>query len=212
MARKSFSPVLRRAGFHGLLLLALTVPSLASAASSGRYGSLAIAVVKDRVHGVFAEGRAGNGTPEQPQFSCLFLFEGHVDRAQARIVTWYPGEPERIAGTLRLGKEASLQLDENHGGCLMATGDMKNAAFVLSMDTPRSDWIGAGLVTAKRAVLHREPDARSTQTRPYLVELDAIAILEQRPGWVRAEFLGSERPVVGWLRQSEVAVSLTASE
>jgi hypothetical protein len=40
----------------------------------------------------------------------------------------------------------------------------------------------SGLITAKWAVLRGEPDAHSRQTRPYLVELDAIAVLEKRPG------------------------------
>jgi hypothetical protein len=166
----------------------------------------------DRVHGVFAEGRVGNGRQDSPQFSCLFLLAGRMDGNLARVTTWFPGEPERIGGTLRLGTDAGLQLEENHGGCLMTSGDMKAAPYTLSLDEPREDWIGAGLVTAKRAVLRRKLDERSRQTRPYLVEFDAIAILERRPGWVRAEYLGAERGTVsGWLRDSEVAVSAVAA-
>jgi hypothetical protein len=177
----------------------------------GQYGPLAIVVLDDRVHGVFAEGRVGNGSQDSPQFSCLFLLEGRLDRNLAKVTTWFPGEPERIGGTLRLGKDADLKLEENHGGCLMTSGDMKAAPYTLSLDEPREDWIGAGLVTAKRAVLRGKLDEESRQTRPYLVEFDAIAILERRPGWVRAEYLGAERDAVsGWLRDSEVAVSAAA--
>lgn len=193
------------------MLLALPSPSSASADVSGRYGPLAITVVHDRVHGVFAEQRIGNGNEDSPQFSCLFLIEGQLDHGQAKVTTWFPGEPERIAGTLMLGRDSSLRLDENHGGCLMTTGDMKDAPYTLSLDEPRADWIGAGLVTAKRAVLRSSPSARSPRTRPYLVKFDAIAVLEQRPGWVRVEYLGSEdRPVRGWLQDSEVAATIAS--
>lgn len=196
-----------------VFLLALASASTASPQIAGRYGQLAIAVVRDRVHGVFAEGRIGNGNEESPQFSCLFLLEGRLVGHQAKVVTWFPGERVRIAGTLRLGKDPSLQLDENHGGCLMTSGDMKDKPFTLDLDEPRVDWVGAGLVTAKRAILRDEPDTRSRQKRPYLVEFDAIAVLEKRPGWVQAEYLGSgSRPITGWLRDSEVAASVAASE
>lgn len=200
------------AGLCGLILLALPSPSSASTDVSGRYGPLAITVVHDRVHGVFAEQRIGNGNEHSPQFSCLFLIEGQLDHGQAKVATWLPGEPERIPGTLILGTNPSLQVDENHGGCLMTTGDMKDASYGLSFDEPRVGWIGAGLVTAKRAVLQAKPKPRSRKTRPYLVEFDAIAVLEQRPGWVRVEYLGSEgRPIRGWLQDSEVAASIAAT-
>jgi hypothetical protein len=156
--------VFQRTLRYGLFLLALAFPSLSCATASGQYGPLAIVVLDDRVHRVFAEGRVGNGSQDSPQFSCLFLLEGRLDRNLARVTTWFPGEPERIGGTLLLGKDAGLQLEENHGGCLMTSGDMKAAPYTLSLDEPREDWIGAGLVTAKRAVLRGKLDERSRQT------------------------------------------------
>ncbi len=93
----------------------------------------------------------------------------------------------------------------------MTSGDMKAAPYTLVLDEPRAEWIGAGLVTAERAVLRGKPDGRSRLTRPYLTKFDAIAILERRPGWVRAQYLGANRGTVsGWLRESEVAVSAPA--
>lgn len=193
----------------GALLLAPAVPSIASQSLSGSYGPLALAVGDDgAVHGVFAERRVGNGTPEAPQFGCLFLLEGHMEGESARVVTWFPGEAERIAGKLDLGAEPSLQLDENHGGCLMASGDMRDAPYDLLLDEQRANWIGAGLVTAERAILHPSPTDAPGRKRPYLVRFDPVAVLARRPGWIHVEYLESaDGPVTGWLREAEVALS-----
>lgn len=193
----------------GALLLAAVGPSSASQPLSGSYGPLALAVGSDgSVHGVFAERRVGNGTPEAPQFGCLFLLEGRMEGGSARVVTWFPGDAERIGGELRLGVEPSLRLEENHGGCLMTTGDMRDEPYDLLLDEERNDWIGAGLVTAERAVLRPEPVDAPGRTRPYLVRFDPVAVLARQPGWVRVEYLeAADGRVTGWLREDDVALS-----
>jgi len=73
-------------------------------------------------------------------------------------------------------------------------------------------WIGAGLVTAAKAVLRREPRDDPNRTRPYLVEFDAFAVLERRDGWARVAFVGADGPAAtGWLRDDEVATSVAAA-
>ncbi|ALN75013.1 hypothetical protein [Aureimonas sp. AU20] len=201
----------RQLSFLGLVLLLLVsvVPSSASQSQSGRYGPLALIVRDDgMIHGVFAEQRVGNGTLDAPQFGCLFLLEGRTEGERARVDTWFPGEVEHIRGELRLGAAPSLRLEENHGGCLMASGDMKDAPYELHLDERRADWIGAGLVTAERAILHPEPIDAPGRKRPYLVQFDPVAVLSQRPGWVRVEYLAAAGgPVTGWLRDADVAFS-----
>lgn len=187
--------------------------STASAApSSGRYGPLLLSVRGGEVHGVFSEGRVGNGDEAAPQFSCLFLLKGDLTNDRATVETWFPGEAERISGILDLGTVPSLKLTENHGGCAMTSGDMTAEPYPLAAGERHADWIGAGLVTAPKAVLRREPRDDPKRTRPYLVELDAFAVLEQRDGWVRVAFVGSDGPsATGWLRSDEVAASIAAA-
>ncbi len=189
------------------LLWASVAPSAASRTLSGRYGPLALAVAADgSVHGVFAERRIGNGTPDTPQFGCLFLLDGRLQGETAIVTTWLPGQAERMSGVLRLGAAPSLQLEGNPGGCLMTSGDMTDAPYALTFDEPRANWIGTGLVTAERAILHPEPVERPARERPYLVRLDPVAILARRPGWSRVEYLeAGPRPVTGWLRDGDLA-------
>ena len=194
----------------GALLLACVAPTSASQPLSGSYGPLALAISDDGlVQGVFAERRVGNGTPEAPQFGCLFLLGGHLEDGRADVVTWLPGEAERIGGELRLGEKPSLQLLENHGGCLMTTGDMRDAPYDLLLDERRDDWIGAGLVTAHRAILHPSPTDAPGRRRPYLVRFDPVAVLARRPGWIHVEYLEAvDGRVTGWLRETDVSLSM----
>lgn len=194
----------------GALILACAVPSSASQPLSGSYGPLALTVSDDgAVHGVFAERRVGNGTPEAPQFGCLFLLAGRLEGEKAEVITWVPGDPERIAGELRLGAKPSLQLEENHGGCLMETGDMMDAQYDLLLDERRDDRIGAGLVTAERAILHPSPADAHGRKRPYLVRFDPVAVLARRPCWIHVEYLeAADGRVNGWLRETDVSLSI----
>lgn len=111
----------------GLAVLLATCGAAAAepAARSGNYESLTLAVSGSAVAGVFAEQR-GTADPGGPQFSCIFLMRGTLAGDGATVETWYPGEPERIAGRLDFTRGgAALTLSENHGGCLMTTGSME---------------------------------------------------------------------------------------
>lgn len=198
--------------FAGAVILASALGGGAAAERaprSGRYGSLTLAVGEGRVSGVFAEGRGG--IDGMPSFSCIFLLRGALAGARAAVETWYPGEAERIAGTLAFTAEgAELTLTEDHGGCPMATGSMVGKPFTLPREAPKADadpegWRGVGLVTARRAALRPEPGP-APKRGPYLVANDPVAVLERREGWVRALYRGSRAAVTGWLPAADLAV------
>jgi hypothetical protein len=204
----------RASSMRGVFALAAILYAEAALAepSSGRYGPLLLADRGSEVHGVFSEGRVGNGDEAAPQFSCLFLLKGKLNNERAEVETWFPNEAERISGVLDLGALPSLKLTENHGGCLMTSGDMTAGPYRLGAQDRRPEWIGAGLVTAQKAVLRPGPHDDPKRTRPYLVEIDAFAILEQRDGWVRIAFVGTHGPpTIGWLRSDEAAASIAAA-
>lgn len=82
---------------------------------SGVYDSLTLAVEGGAVSGVFAEERGG--ADGMPSFSCIFLLRGRLAGVRAEVETWFPGEPERIRGSLAFTPEgAALTLAEDHGG------------------------------------------------------------------------------------------------
>lgn len=194
------------------LVLALCGGAAAETAPrAGRYGSLTLAVRDGRVSGVFAEGRGGAGGA--PSFSCIFLLRGGLAGARAAVETWYPGEAERIRGTLAFTPEgAELTLAEDHGGCPMATGSMVAKPFALTREASQAGeeargWAGVGLVTARRAVLRPEPGP-VPRRGPYLVANDPVAVLERREGWVRVLYQGGQTPVTGWLPAADLAVEV----
>lgn len=193
-----------------LLLAAFVIPMAAAASEplSGRYGPLALVVADRNIYGVFSESRLGNGTSDAPQFTCVFLLEGRIEGNTATVRTWFPGEPERIAGTLRFGEEPSLQLAENHGGCPMTSGDMVVTPSPLPLDELHAEWIGTGLVTPDKLVLQNNPAMDPARKRPFLVAFDAVAVLERRRDWVRVVYLdGVGKPASGWVPADTLVTS-----
>jgi len=173
---------------------------------SGRYGGLTLAVSGDRVSGVFSEGRAGNGSDAAPQFSCRFLLRGQLSGGRGIVQTWYPGE-ETIPGNLSFeGGRASLMLRENHGGCLMTSGDMTQQPYSSVANRQGEGWIDVALVKAERAAFRSSPGAAAPHT-PYVVEGDPLVVLERRGRWVRAQYLAGSRAVTGWLPISELELA-----
>lgn len=173
---------------------------------SGQYGGLTLAVRGDTVSGVFSEGRAGNGSDAAPQFSCRFLLRGHLSGGRGVVQTWYPGE-ETIPGNLSFESgQASLMLRENHGGCVMTSGDMTQQPYRSVSNRPGQGWTDVALVKAERAAFRPSPGAPAPRT-PYVVEGDPVVVLEQRGSWVRARYVAGSRAVTGWLAASELELA-----
>jgi hypothetical protein len=140
------------------------------------------------------------------------LLDGRVSGDGAEVEAWLPDDPERISGTLQTtASDAVLRLDENPPGCAMAA-NMTGEGQRWPLDEARPDWIGAGLVIVDRAVLYPEPAADAARRRPYLIEWDAVAVLERRDGWAHVEFVDADTPARGWLRLSELALALPGGE
>ncbi|BAU92000.1 hypothetical protein MPPM_3395 [Methylorubrum populi] len=203
---------LRRGTASGLAVLALCGAAVAAPAlRSGAYGSLTLAVDGEAVSGVFVEGRGG--ADGVPSFHCIFLLRGRLAGGRAEIETWFPGEPERIRGSLAVTPEgAALTLAEDHGGCPMTTGSMVGKPYALIREAgeeagePVQAWRGVALVTAKRTVFRPAPGP-APKRGPYLVEHDPVVILERRDGWVQALYRGGAKPLAGWLPEADLAAA-----
>lgn len=191
------------------MLLALASPQAAAEPVSGRYGALSLVVRGGTVAGLFASERGDTGAPDAVTFSCLFLVAGRIANGAASVTTWYPGDPERIGGTLRFTPDgAALQLAAEPPGCGMAVGDMVREPYEERFDGGRPDWLDLGFVTAERAVLASRPNATPPRGKPYLVRFDPVAVVEWRGGWARVEFLGGETRTTGWLRDGEIGTAI----
>ncbi len=196
-----------KAGAVALLLAALAAPALAQAPASGQYEGLLLAVSPDgTVRGAFSEQRVGNGSDAAPQFSCRFLLRGRLSDGRGVVETWFPGQ-KPIPGNLSFeGGGASLMLREDQDGCAMTAGGMTQQPWRAPRDAPGEGWTGAALVTAPRAAFRPSPGAAAPRT-PYVVEGDALAVLERRGDWVRARYTGAARPVTGWFPVGELALA-----
>jgi hypothetical protein len=189
-----------------LAIAAALAPLQAAAAApslSGQYGPLLIAVQGDVVTGAFSETRAGNGTDNAPQFSCAFQLAGTLKAGNAQVVTWYPGQAP-IAGQLSLSSDGvSLTLKADQGGCAMTDSSMVDQPWQSTRDSAGPDWIGTRLIVAAKAVLRSGPDAKPGRT-PYVVRDDAVAVLATQGEAVEISYPGASKPVVGWVRATEL--------
>jgi hypothetical protein len=189
-----------------LAIAAALAPLQAAAAApslAGQYGPLLIAVQGDAVTGAFSETRVGNGTDNAPQFSCAFQLAGTLKAGKAQVVTWYPGQAP-IAGELSLSSDGvSLTLKADQGGCAMTEASMVDQPWQSTRDSAGPGWIGTRLVAAAKAVLRSGPDAKPGRT-PYVVRDDAVAVLATQGEAVEISYPGASKPVVGWVRATEL--------
>ena len=193
---------------HVLLVMATLLTGLPASAAenpSGRYGELLLSVQNNQVTAVFATSRGiGPYAPGTPMFSCAFLLQGDLHQGHADITSWTQGEKTVIKGELTLvPREARLRLESSQPGCAMAAGPMVQEDYVMRRDSPGPDWIGVGMVGSERATLQSAPGQHLRRT-PYLVRYDAVAVLQRQPGWAKVRFYNGNKPVTGWLRETEL--------
>lgn len=176
------------------------------AARSGVYDNLIVVVAGDVVRGAFFDQRGQFEPGGSAPFSCIFLLRGTLHGEVASVTTWAPGDAQRIRGELRFRDGgASLRLAEEPGGCGMTTGDMVRQPYEMARGTDGAGWLDVGMIAAKRSPFYREPGLLAPRA-PFVVAFDPVVILERRPGWVRARYLGGQRSVTGWLRSGDLAL------
>ncbi len=179
---------------------------------SGWYGGILLVVDDGRLSGVVSDMARDHATDHAPHFMCRTLVGGRVDGVGAQVEAWLPDDPARIPGTLRMeGPDVRVRLDENPPGCAMVS-NMIGEGQRWRLEEARPDWIGVGLVTAERTVLHRSPAEEAGRERPYLVEWDAVAVLERREDWVHVEYVESDTPARGWVKPSDLALAFPGDE
>ena len=94
---------------------ATALPAAFAQAKSGLYGNLTLGVDGPTVTGVFSDARAGKGTEDAPQFSCLFVLRGSLGseaNGTFKVTAWTPPDVATTSGILSFEKDtAKLRLD-----------------------------------------------------------------------------------------------------
>jgi hypothetical protein len=171
--------------------------------ASGDYGGellVGVDPVSHIVSGYF-QSSTGNGL-----FNCIFYFSGKAGGSDVPIRSYFPETPEEvIAG--RLVKEANggfqLRLVSEHGGCgnVQHFAD-KDQPAEYTLDTAYP-WISVTVVKSAKAYFFDTPLSK-TPRKAYVVKGDGLGVRATRPGWLQVDFTGSDKPVTGWIRSSDV--------
>lgn len=141
------------------------------------------------------------------QFSCIFYLTGKLQGAEAPISTYFPETPteDLIKGKLVLGTRGQFQvrLPSEHGGCWNVehfADEEQLAQFTLDAAYP---WIFVAVVKCDKAYFFDTPTS-DTHRKGYVVKGDGVGVRIVQPGWLQVDFVGGDKPVSGWIRQSDV--------
>jgi hypothetical protein len=176
-------------------------------AKSGLYGNLTLGVDGTTVTGVFSDARAGNGTEDAPQFTCLFVLRGTVGGGPddaAKVTVWSPPDAATTNGTLAFEKDtAKLRLEGEPSGC-SATGDEFAAESYEEPSVMDGKWTSVRLVSVASADV-REAPVDSSSTRTQLTKGEVVVVYRRIGPWLEGEDLNARRRVRGWLRDRDLA-------
>lgn len=200
-------PFLKRVQTAVLGVLLLLTPYVARAADagivSGSYDGMLIGFDKATqvVTGYFSE-ETGEG-----KFSCIFYLRGKLQGTEAPISTYFPDTPteDLIKGKLVLGTHGQFEvrLPSEHGGCWNVehfADESQPAGFTLDTAYP---WISVAVVKRDKAYFFDTPTS-GTHRKGYVVKGDGVGVRAVQPGWLQVDFVGRDKPVSGWIRQSDV--------
>jgi hypothetical protein len=176
-------------------------------AKSGLYGNLTLGVDGTTVTGVFSDARAGNGTEDAPQFSCLFVLRGTLGSGPndaVKVTVWSPPDAATTLGTLSFEKDtAKLRLEGDPPGC-SATGDEFASEAYEEPSVMEGKWTSVRLVSIASAEVREAPvDSSSARTR--LTKGDVVVVYRRIGPWLEGENLNARRRVRGWLRERDLA-------
>jgi hypothetical protein len=176
-------------------------------AKSGLYGKLTLGVDGATVSGVFSDARVGNGTDDEPQFSCLFVLAGTIasdPKGPVKVTVWSPPDAATTDGSLTFEKDtAKLRLEGDPPGCA-AMGDEFVSAAYEEPAVKDGKWTAVRLVSAAKADMRQAPVAGSSM-RTQLTQGDVVVIYRRIGPWLEGEDLNARRVFRGWLRQSDLA-------
>jgi integrase len=147
---------------------------------------------------------ASNGHDFDP--TCRFFLTGKViDENELKLETWFPEkETEHIfrGSAIALKKMGSgwvVSIDGALPNCEVATIDNGDE---IVFSSPRK-WVGFSYVNKVRANLYAKPEVKS-RIRSYLVEFDAVAVMETGAEWSKIDYFLNGRDLIKWIPTSDL--------
>ena len=199
-------PTLATIASFAIALLAMPAAAQSAPAGdivSGDYGGEMLMAVDPASHAVsgYFQSSTGNG-----QFNCIFYFTGKPGGSDIAIRSYFPETPgDAIAG--RLVKDGQggfqLRLASEHGGCwnVQHFADKEQPAdFTLATAYL---WRSIAVVKSAKAYFFQTPLSKAPR-KTYVVKGDGLGVRAVQPGWLQVDFVGSGRPVTGWIRSADV--------
>jgi hypothetical protein len=153
------------------------------------------------VTGFFSDETGGGN------FTCTFYIKGTLSASETQIATYFPDSPveDLIKGQLLQDGQSDIRirLPSEHGGCWNVehfADDTQPANFTLSMAHP---WVSVAVVKSAKTYFYDTPTS-ATHRKGYVVKGDAVGVRAIQPGWLQVDFPEGEKPVSGWIKQSDI--------
>ena len=159
---------------------------------------MSIAVNDDVVTGFYENYTGWDEKTQAPRFSCLFFFVGRVENCNVEIAS---SDTKGVIELLGNDRIKSRQTEEPGGGWNVEPRfDEEGVVFEL---TEREEWKFIRIVSSERAYFYNNPDEKE-RGRSYIIEGDALRVLEVEGDWVRGEYHGSQGITTGWIKESDL--------
>ncbi|MEY2978271.1 MAG: hypothetical protein ACO31I_04250 [Prochlorotrichaceae cyanobacterium] len=160
----------------------------------------------NRITGYYTNSSGWDETLAAPRFVCQFYFSGEWQNDRYHITSWHPDSDHFIAGEVHFQEEdgtptATLQLQEEHGGCWNVQHFADPGGVTVQLTQPTS-WQALRLVSAHTAFIHTTP-AGDTRTDLALPAGSVVGVLARDAGWTEVDLSESTESVPmsqGWLK------------
>jgi hypothetical protein len=141
------------------------------------------------------------------QFTCKFYFKGKLKSGAAEIESYLPGEPmQKISGLLVVESEKSVTVKhkDEHGGCwnVQHFADTEQPA-TFSASKIQTSWLEIRVVRAAKSNFYKSPKGK-TPLKSYLVEGNAVGVVDNQPDWVKVDDPGEKKTTSGWIKRGDL--------
>jgi hypothetical protein len=140
----------------------------------------------------------------------MLYFKGKFENNLAKVESYFPGiENDKILGQLSAPAPTRLliSLKKEHGGCrnVWHFADQNPADFDLIKAYP---WQSVRIVRAAKAYFYDSPQTEHHR-KAYLVKSDGVGVRSQKNGWLEGDYTSNEKPVSGWMKESDFFSQVT---
>ncbi len=153
----------------------------------------------------YFEGQAGfDEQTQQPMFSCVFYFVGHVTDSMVTIKSYYPFEEkaDTIFGTINIknAQTFEMKLEQEHGGCWNVSHSA-DEVIEFKLEEKRN-WKWISYIHHSDANVYDEPSDQKTVIqkikKPIVVFVDAI-----KEDWCFIHFESTSKNE-GWIKKTSL--------